>query len=282
MFLLWLGEQITARGIGNGTSLIIFAGIVAELPRAAAGLFALGRGAGAGGASLPGPVVLVVLTLALALVVFVVFMERSQRRILIQYPRRQMGNRMTQGEKSHLPLKLNTSGVIPPIFASSLLLLPATAAAAIGQGSPEWLQSLQVWFAPGRPAYLLLYAAGIFAFAFVYTSVVFNTQDVADNLKKYGGFVQGYRPGARTAEYLDFVMSRLTVIGASYLVLVCVLPEALKMGGWGQAIPVYIGGTSLLIVVSVTLDTVGQIQGHLLAQQYESLIKKSKLRGGRK
>ncbi len=280
MFLLWLGEQITARGIGNGTSLIIFAGIVAELPRAAAGLFALGRGAGAGGASLPGPVVLVVLALALALVVFVVFIERSQRRILIQYPRRQMGNRMTQGEKSHLPLKLNTSGVIPPIFASSLLLLPATAA-AIGQGSPEWLQNLQVWFAPGRPAYLLLYAVGIFAFAFVYTSVVFNVQDVADNLKKYGGFIQGYRPGARTAEYLDFVLSRLTVIGATYLALVCVLPEALKFG-WGQNIPVYIGGTSLLIVVSVTLDTVGQIQGHLLAQQYESLIKKSKLRGGRK
>jgi preprotein translocase subunit SecY len=281
MFLMWLGEQITARGIGNGISLIIFAGIVAELPRAAAGLFALGRGAGAGGASLPGPVVLLVLALAVALVAFVVFIERSQRRILIQYPRRQVGQRMTQGEKSHLPLKLNTSGVIPPIFASSLLLLPATAAAAIGQGAPEWLQTIQIWMAPGHPLYLSLYAIGIFAFAFVYTSVVFNTQDVADNLKKYGGFIQGYRPGARTAEYLDFVLTRLTFIGALYLVLVCVLPEALKMG-WGQSIPVYIGGTSLLIVVSVTLDTVSQIQGHLLAQQYESLIKKSKLRGAKK
>jgi preprotein translocase subunit SecY len=281
MFLLWLGEQITARGIGNGTSLIIFAGIVAELPRAAASLFALGRGAGAGGASLPGPMVFVVLLLMLALVAFVVFVERSQRRIVIQYPRRQVGQRMTQGEKSHLPLKLNTSGVIPPIFASSLLLLPATAAAAIGADAPEWLQNVQVWLAPQHPLYLTLYALGIFLFAYVYTSAVFNVTDVADNLKKYGGFIQGYRPGARTAEYLDYVLTRLTFIGAAYLTLVCVFPEILKMG-WGQAIPVYIGGTSLLIVVSVTLDTVGQIQGHLLAQQYEGLIKKSKLRGSKK
>jgi preprotein translocase subunit SecY len=281
MFLLWLGEQITARGIGNGTSLIIFAGIVAELPRAAAGLLALGRGAGAGGASLPGPMVVVVLAIALLLILFVVFFERSQRRILIQYPRRQVGQRMTQGEKSHLPLKLNTSGVIPPIFASSLLLLPATAAGAIGSNQPEWLQTLQIWLAPGHPLYLALYALGIILFAFVYTSAVFNVTDVADNLKKYGGFIQGYRPGARTAEYLDYVLTRLTFIGALYLTIVCVFPELLKMG-WGSAIPVYIGGTSLLIVVSVTLDTVGQIQGHLLAQQYESLIKKSKLRGGKK
>lgn len=280
MFLLWLGEQITSRGIGNGTSLIIFAGIVAELPRSAAGLFALGRGAGAGGASLPGPVVILVILIALALVAFVVFMERSQRRILVQYPRRQVGQRMTQGEKSHLPLKLNVSGVIPPIFASSLLLLPATAAAAAGQGSPEWLQTMQIFLAPQHPLYNLLYAVGIIAFAFVYTSVVFNTTDVADNLKKYGGFVQGYRPGARTAEYLDYVLSRLTFIGASYLTLVCILPQLLMMEY--PSIPVYLGGTSLLIVVSVTLDTVSQIQGHLLAQQYESLIKKSKLRGGKK
>ncbi|NWG71645.1 MAG: preprotein translocase subunit SecY [Parvularculaceae bacterium] len=281
MFLLWLGEQITSRGIGNGTSLIIFAGIVAELPRATAGLFALGRGAGAGGASLPGPMVFVVLLLMLALTAFVVFMERSQRRIIIQYPRRQVGQRMTQGEKSHLPLKLNTSGVIPPIFASSLLLLPATAAGAIGTDQPDWLQAMQVWLAPQHPLYLTLYALGIFAFSYVYTSAVFNVTDVADNLKKYGGFIQGYRPGARTAEYLDYVLTRLTFIGAAYLTLVCILPEVLKMAG-GQAIPVYIGGTSLLIVVSVTLDTVGQIQGHLLAQQYEGLIKKSKLRGGKK
>jgi preprotein translocase subunit SecY len=279
MFLLWLGEQITSRGIGNGTSLIIFAGIVAELPRAAVGLLALGRGT-AGAQSLPVGVVLFVIAMSLALITFVVFMERSQRRIVVQYPRRQVGMRMTQGEKSHLPLKLNTAGVIPPIFASSLLLLPATAAGAIGQDSPEWLQNLQLLFAPGRPLYIALYGAGILAFTFVYTSVVFNTQDVADNLKKYGGFIQGYRPGARTAEYLDFVLSRLTVIGGLYLALVCLMPELLRAAY--PSIPVYLGGTSLLIVVSVTLDTVGQIQGHLLAQQYESLIKKSKLRGGKK
>ena len=277
MFLLWLGEQITARGVGNGVSLIIFAGIVAELPRAIAGLLDQGRtGAGIGGGA-----ILVIAALALALIAFVVFMERSPRRILVQYPRRQVGQRMTQGEKSHLPLKLNVSGVIPPIFASSLLLLPATAAGAVGEGSPQWLQDLTFLFAPGRPSYIALYAALIIAFTFIYTSVVFNVEEVADNLKKYGGFVQGYRPGARTAEYLDFVLTRLTMIGAMYLTFVCILPEILK-AGYSQSIPVYIGGTSLLIVVSVTLDTVSQIQGHLVAQQYEALIKKSKLRGGRK
>ncbi len=276
MFLLWLGEQITARGVGNGVSLIIFAGIVAELPRAIAGLLDQGRtGGGVGGGA-----VLVIAALALALIAFVVFMERSQRRVLVQYPRRQVGQRMTQGEKSHLPLKLNVAGVIPPIFASSLLLLPATAAGAVGDGAPQWLQDLTFLFAPGRPLYIALYAALIMGFAFVYTSVVFNVEDVADNLKKYGGFIQGYRPGARTAEYLDFVLTRLTMIGALYLTFVCILPEILK-AGYSQSIPVYIGGTSLLIVVSVTLDTVSQIQGHLVAQQYESLIKKSKLRGRR-
>ncbi|MCB2098929.1 MAG: preprotein translocase subunit SecY [Parvularculaceae bacterium] len=279
MFLLWLGEQITARGIGNGVSLVIFAGIVAELPRAAVGLLALGRGT-AGAQSLPVGIVLLVIAMSLALIMFVVFMERSQRRIVVQYPRRQVGMRMTQGEKSHLPLKLNTAGVIPPIFASSLLLLPATAAGAVGQDSPEWLQNLVIMFAPGRPLYMMLYAAGILAFTFVYTSVVFNTQDVADNLKKYGGFVQGYRPGARTAEYFDYVLTRLTVIGGLYLTFVCLMPEFLRAAY--PSIPVYLGGTSLLIVVSVTLDTVGQIQGYLLAQQYESLIKKSKLRGGKR
>ncbi|MEM6537021.1 MAG: preprotein translocase subunit SecY [Pseudomonadota bacterium] len=280
MFLLWLGEQITARGVGNGVSLLIFAGIVAELPSAIAGLFALGRGAGPSGASLPGGTVIIVAVLALVLIAFVVFMERSQRRILVQYPRRQVGNKMTQGEKSHLPLKLNPSGVIPPIFASSLLLLPATAAGAVGTDAPQFLQDLQIWFSPGRPLYIGLYAALIISFTFVYTSIVFNVDDVADNLKKYGGFIQGYRPGARTAEYLDYVVTRLTVIGAGYLTFVCILPELLKLGS-SNAIPVYIGGTSLLIVVSVTLDTVGQIQGHLIAQQYETLIKKSKLRGNR-
>ena len=277
MFLLWLGEQITARGVGNGVSLIIFAGIVAELPRAIAGLLDQGRtGAGVGGGA-----ILIIAALALALIAFVVFMERAQRRVLVQYPRRQVGQKMTQGEKSHLPLKLNPSGVIPPIFASSLLLLPATAIGAIGDGSPDWLQNVGFLFAPGRPLYIGLYAFLIIGFTFIYTSVVFNVEDVADNLKKYGGFIQGYRPGARTAEYLDFVVTRLTVIGALYLTAVCIFPELLKAAS-GQSIPVYIGGTSLLIVVSVTLDTVGQIQGHLVAQQYESLIKKSKLRGGRR
>ncbi len=275
MFLLWLGEQITARGIGNGVSLIIFAGIVAELPRAFVGLLDQGRAGG-----LPPGVVVAVIALALLLIAFVVLVERSQRRLLVQYPRRQVGNRMTQGEKSHLPLKLNISGVIPPIFASSILLLPVTMTQAVGENSPEWLQTVATLFSPGQPLYILTYGVGIVLFAFVYTSVVFNTEDVADNLKKNGGFIQGYRPGARTADYLDYVVTRLTVIGAAYLAFVCLLPEILRLNY--PSVPVYIGGTSLLIVVSVTLDTVGQIQGHLVAQQYESLIKKSKLRGGRR
>ena len=277
MFLVWLGEQITARGVGNGVSLIIFAGIVAELPRVIAGLL----DQGASGAGISGGAIIIIGLLSLALIAFVVFIERSQRRVIVQYPRRQVGQRMTQGEKSHLPLKLNPSGVIPPIFATSLLLLPATAIGAVGEGSPEWLQTLGYMFSPGRPLYIAFYASLIIIFTFVYTSVVFNVNDVADNLKKYGGFIQGYRPGARTAEYLDYLVTRLTVIGALYLTGVCIFPEVLKATS-GQSIPVYIGGTSLLIIVSVTLDTVGQIQGHLVAQQYESLIKKSKLRGGRR
>jgi preprotein translocase subunit SecY len=275
MFLVWLGEQITARGIGNGISLIIFAGIIAELPRAAFGLLESGR-AGA----IPAFTIIMVLLGAIVLIAFVVFMERSQRRLLVQYPRRQQGNRMVQGEKSHLPLKINTSGVIPPIFASSLLFLPATAAGAIGSDSPQWLQELLLYVSPGRPLYMLLYAAGIIFFCFLYTSIVFNPQDTADNLKKYGGYIQGYRPGPRTADYIDYVLTRITVIGAAYLTFVCLVPEMLR--AQNSAIPVYLGGTSLLIVVTVTLDTVQQIQGHLLAQQYESLIKKSKLRGARR
>ncbi|WP_031550749.1 preprotein translocase subunit SecY [Parvularcula oceani] len=275
MFLVWLGEQITARGIGNGISLIIFAGIIAELPRAAAGLFASGRSG-----ALPPVIVVAVILIAISLIAFVVFMERAQRRLLVQYPRRQQGNRMTQGEKSHLPLKLNTSGVIPPIFASSLLFLPATAASAIGNDAPIWLQNLTGSIGPGSWAYILIYGAGIVFFCFLYTSIVFNPEDTADNLKKYGGYIQGYRPGARTAEYIDYVLTRITVIGAAYLAFVCLMPEFLRMNY--SAIPVYLGGTSLLIVVTVTLDTVQQIQGHLLAQQYESLIKKSKLRGARR
>ena len=276
MFLVWLGEQITARGIGNGVSLIIFAGIIAELPRAAAGLFAQERTG-----ALPPLVVLAVIVMAIALIAFVVFIERSQRRLLVQYPRRQAaGGRAGQGEKSHLPLKLNTSGVIPPIFASSLLFLPATAAGAIGNDAPIWLQDMVGSFGPGTWPYILIYGVGIVFFCFLYTSIVFNPEDTADNLKKYGGYIQGYRPGKRTAEYIDFVLTRITVIGAAYLAFVCLMPEFLRMQY--SAIPVYLGGTSLLIVVTVTLDTVQQIQGHLLAQQYESLIKKSKLRGARR
>ncbi|MEM1409406.1 MAG: preprotein translocase subunit SecY, partial [Pseudomonadota bacterium] len=275
MFLVWLGEQITNRGIGNGISLIIFAGIIAELPRAAAGLLSSGQGG-----QLPGFIVVVVLVLAISLIAGVVFMERSQRRLLVQYPRRQQGNKMTQGEKSHLPLKLNTAGVIPPIFASSLLFLPATAQGAIGNDAPIWLQNVVGSIQPGTWIYMGIYAALIIFFCFLYTSIVFNPEDTADTLKQYGGFIQGYRPGARTAEYIDFVLTRITVIGAAYLTFVCLMPEFLRMQYSG--IPVYLGGTSLLIVVTVTLDTVQQIQGHLLAQQYESLIKKSKLRGARR
>ncbi|MEM9421736.1 MAG: preprotein translocase subunit SecY [Pseudomonadota bacterium] len=275
MFLVWLGEQITARGIGNGISLIIFAGIIAELPRAAAGLFASGRSG-----AINGGIIILVVLMAVGLIAFVVFMERSQRRLLVQYPRRQQGNKMTQGEKSHLPLKLNTAGVIPPIFASSLLFLPATAQGALGDDSPRWLQDILLYVQPGAPLYMAIYAAGIIFFCFLYTSIVFNPQDTADNLKKYGGYIQGYRPGPRTADHIDYVLTRITVIGAAYLTFVCLVPEIIR--SQNSAIPVYLGGTSLLIVVTVTLDTVQQIQGHLLAQQYESLIKKSKLRGDRR
>ena len=277
MFLLWLGEQITSRGVGNGVSLIIFAGIIAELPRAVAGLL---EGGAVG--SVPAGMILGIFVMALGLIAFVVFIERSQRRLLIQYPRRQVGNRMMGGEKSHLPLKINTAGVIPPIFASSLLFLPATIAGVAGQGgAPEWLLTFQTYFGPGKPIYILVYATLIIFFCFLYTSIQFNPEETADNLKKYGGYIQGYRPGPRTADYIDYVLTRLTVIGAAYLTFVCLLPEILR-AQTGGAIPVYLGGTSLLIVVTVTMDTVAQIQGHLLAQQYESLIKKSKLRGSRR
>ncbi len=274
MFLVWLGEQITAKGVGNGISLIIFAGIIAELPRAAAGLLISGRTD-----ALPAPIIIAVLLGAIALIAFVVFMERAQRRLLVQYPRRQQGNKMMGGDTSHLPLKLNMAGVIPPIFASSLLFLPATAQAAIGPDSPEWLINFAAMFSPGRPLYMATYGGLILFFTFLYTSITFNPEDTADNLKKYGGYIQGYRPGARTAEYIDYVLTRLTFIGAIYLTFVCLLPEILR--SQYQQIPVYLGGTSLLIVVSVTLDTVQRIQGYMFAQQYESLIKKSKLGKGR-
>jgi preprotein translocase subunit SecY len=271
MFLMWLGEQITSRGIGNGISLIIFAGIVANIPSAIAGTLELGRQG-----ALSTALILGVIVLAVVVIAFIVFMERAQRRLLIQYPKRQIGNRMFQGDSSHLPLKLNTAGVIPPIFASSLLLLPITVAQFSAGSGPAWLSTVTALLGNGQPLYMLLYGALIIFFAFFYTAVVFNPKETADQLKKHGGFVPGIRPGERTAEYIDYVLTRITAVGAIYLVIVCLLPEALI----AQAgIPFYFGGTSLLIVVNVTMDTVQQIQGHLLAHQYGDLIKKSKLRG---
>jgi preprotein translocase subunit SecY len=274
MFLMWLGEQITSRGIGNGISLIIMAGIVAELPSAIAGALELGRQG-----ALSTALILTVLVMALFVTAFIVFMERAQRRLLIQYPKRQVGNRMFEGQSSHLPLKLNTSGVIPPIFASSLLLLPTTVANFNAGAGPEWFQTLVTQLGHGRPLFLFLYIAMIVFFAFFYTAIVFNPTETADNLKKHGGFIPGIRPGERTAEYIDYVLTRITAIGAVYLSLVCLLPEILLSYAPGMF---YFGGTSLLIVVSVTMDTVAQVQGYLLAHQYEGLIKKSKLRGRRR
>jgi preprotein translocase subunit SecY len=271
MFLMWLGEQITARGVGNGTSLIIMSGIVAGLPNALAGLLELSRQG-----AISWPVVLGLLLVMLATVAGIVFVERAQRRLLIQYPKRQMGNRMFQGDASHLPLKLNSSGVIPPIFASSLLLLPITVAQFAQGSGAEWLNTIVASLGRGQPLYLAIYVALIVFFAFFYTSIVFNPQETADNLRKYGGFLPGIRPGAKTAEYIDYVLTRITVVGAIYLAIVCVLPELLISYA---AVPFYFGGTSLLIAVSVTMDTVAQIQSHLLAHQYEGLIKKAKLRG---
>jgi preprotein translocase subunit SecY len=274
MFLMWLGEQITSRGIGNGISLIIMAGIVANLPSSIGQLFEQGRT----GALNPA-LILVIGIMALATIAFICLMERAQRRILIQYPKRQVGTRQFQGDASHLPLKLNTSGVIPPIFASSLLLMPLTIAQFAAQGGkgPDWLLTITTSLQHGAPLYMVLYALGIIFFSFFYTAVVFNPEETAENLKKYGGFIPGIRPGARTSEYLDYVLTRITVIGAAYLTVICLLPEFLSARlGTGLAL----GGTSLLIVVNVTMDTVAQIQSHLLAHQYEGLIKKSKLRGG--
>jgi preprotein translocase subunit SecY len=273
VFLMWLGEQITARGIGQGTSLIIMAGIVAELPSALAGTLELGRTG-----ALPVLLIVGLLILAVGLIYFIVFMERAQRRIIVQYPKRQVGNKMYGGESSHLPLKVNTSGVIPPIFASSLLLMPVTVAQFAADGGPDWLTTFTALMGRGQPLYLALYTALIVFFAFFYTAVVFNPVDTADNLKKYGGFVPGIRPGKNTSDYLDYVLTRLTVVGAAYLVGLSVLPELL-IAKW--SVPFYFGGTSLLIVVSVTMDTVAQIQSHLLAHQYEGLIKKARLRGRR-
>ncbi len=274
MFLMWLGEQITSRGVGNGISLIIFAGIIAELPAALAGTLELGRQG-----ALSTPIILAVILMAVVVIALIVFVERAQRRLLIQYPRRQVGNRMFQGDSSHLPLKLNTAGVIPPIFASSLLLVPATLGSFGNQQGGGVLGTIQALLGHGQPLYMLLYAGMIAFFAFFYTAIVFNPSDTADNLKKHGGYIPGIRPGERTAQYIDFVLTRITVVGAIYLVLVCLLPEFLISA---TAVPFYFGGTSLLIVVSVTMDTVSQVQGHLLAHQYEGLVKRSKLKGKRR
>ncbi|MGV2981374.1 preprotein translocase subunit SecY [Camelimonas sp. ID_303_24] len=275
MFLMWLGEQITARGIGNGVSLIIFAGIVAELPQAIAGTLELGRQG-----ALSTGIILGVLVMAVAAIAFIVYMERAQRRLLINYPKRQVGNRLYEGQTSFLPLKLNTAGVIPPIFASSLLLLPTTIASfSQGGDGTGFLATMSAYLGHGRPLYIVLYVALIVFFAFFYTAIVFNPSETADNLKKQGGFIPGIRPGERTADFIDYVLTRITVIGAAYLALICLLPELLISYA---SLPFYFGGTSLLIVVSVTMDTVAQVHGHLLAHQYEGLVKKAKLKGGRR
>ncbi|WP_294314756.1 preprotein translocase subunit SecY, partial [uncultured Sphingomonas sp.] len=278
MFLMWLGEQITSRGIGNGVSLIIMAGIVAHLPTTLVNLLEGGRSGSIDAVRLIGIIVAVV-----ALILFICFMERAQRRILIQYPKRQTQRGM-QADRSHLPLKINTAGVIPPIFASSLLLMPLTISQFAGQrvaGQSKWgdfIIALNQYLAHGQPVYMALYAAGIIFFSFFYTAVVFNPEETADNLKRYGGFIPGIRPGKNTETYFDYVLTRITVIGAAYLVIICLLPEYLVSA---LSIPFYLGGTSLLIVVNVTMDTVTQIQSHLLAHQYGDLIKKAKLKGGR-
>jgi len=273
MFLVWLGEQMTARGIGNGTSLIIFAGIVAGFPAAIAKTFEQGRTG-----ALPTQVIIGIIVGALALVAFIVFMERAQRRIIVQYPKRQVGMKIMGGDSSHLPLKLNMSGVIPPIFASSILLFPLTIASFNQGKGPSWITTVTAYLGHGQPLYIFLYMAIITFFCFFYTSVVFNTTDTADNLKKYGGFIAGIRPGKNTADYLDYVVTRLTVIGAIYLSFVCAVPEVLIAN---YNIPFYLGGTSLLITINVLMDFVQQVQSHLFAHQYEGLIKKAKLKSKR-
>jgi len=276
MFLMWLGEQITARGVGNGISLIIFVGIIAEVPAALAQFFASGRS----GAISPA-VIIGVMVMVVAVIAFVVFMERSLRKIHIQYPRRQVGMKVYDGGSSHLPVKVNPAGVIPAIFASSLLLLPATVGTFSGNQTSPVMSTILAYFGPGQPLYLLFFSAMIIFFTYFYTfNVSFKPDDVAENLKNQNGFVPGIRPGKRTEEFLEYVLNRILVLGSVYLTAVCMLPEVLR----GQfAIPFYFGGTSVLIVVSVTMDTIQQVQSHLLAHQYEGLIEKSQLSGkGRK
>ncbi len=274
VLLMWIGEQITSRGVGNGISLIIFAGIVARFPALAAqGLESARTGA-------INPLLLIAFAvISVLLVMFIVFMERAQRRLFVTYPKRQVGNKVYGGESSHLPIKLNVSGVIPPIFASSILLLPTTIASFNAQNLPGWLQTVVTYLSRGQPLYLVLYALLIFFFTFFYTSIVFPPEETAENLKKYGGVFPGIRPGKKSAQFIDYTVTRVTVIGACYLGFVCLLPEFMF---YKYNLSFSLGGTSILIVVSVTMDTVAQIQSHLIAQQYEGLIKKSKLKGARR
>ena len=278
LFLMWIGEQITSRGIGNGVSLIIMAGIVARLPQGIAQLLEGGRS----GTTDPTTIIGIVL-LTVGLVLFICFMERAQRRVLVQYPKRTTARGMTQSERSHLPMKINIAGVIPPIFASSLLLMPLTVIQMSGAGkdpnASDWLITISTYLQHGAPLYLLLYAAGIVFFCFFYSAVQFNSEETSENLKRHGGFIPGIRPGKATENYFDYLISRITVIGAAYLVLICLIPEFLAAEA---GLNFRLGGTSLLIVVNVTMDTVSQIQSHLIAHQYGDLIKKAKLKGGRR
>ncbi|MGN7437863.1 MAG: preprotein translocase subunit SecY [Alcanivorax sp.] len=271
VFLMWLGEQITSRGVGNGISLIIFAGIVAELPRAVGSTLELTRQGTFSGFEL-----LMLAAMVIGVIALIVYVERAQRRVVVQYPKRMVGNQMSQGQTNHIPLKLNTSGVIPPIFASSLLLLPLTVVNFMGAGGSDFWSDVTRYLQHGQPIYMILYGLLIAFFSFFYTAIVFNPEENAETLRKYGGFVPGIRPGRNTADYLDYVLTRISTVGAIYLVFICLLPEFLISK---YNMPFYFGGTSLLIVVSVTMDTVAQIHSHLIAHQYEGLVKKTKLRG---
>lgn len=271
VFLMWLGEQITSRGVGNGISLIIFAGIVAGLPRAIASMLELTRQGSFSGFSL-----LLLVVMVLAVIALIVYVERAQRRVVVQYPKRQAGNQVTQGQTNHIPLKLNTAGVIPPIFASSLLLLPLTVVKFAGVSGNDFWSEVTRYLQHGQPLYMIAYGSLIAFFCFFYTAIVFNPEENADTLRKYGGFVPGIRPGKNTADHLDYILTRISAIGAIYLVFICLLPEFLISK---YNMPFYFGGTSLLIVVSVTMDTVAQVHSHMIAHQYEGLVKKTKLRG---
>lgn len=274
MFLMWLGEQITERGLGNGISIIIFAGIAAGLPNALGGLFELVRTG-----SMSAIALLVIVALVVLVTAFVCFVERGQRKILVNYAKRQVGNKVYAGQTSHLPLKLNMSGVIPPIFASSIILFPATLSSwfSSGEGGTRWLSDLAGSLSPGQPLYIALYAAAIIFFCFFYTALVFNSKETADNLKKSGALVPGIRPGDQTAKFIDKILMRLTLVGAVYITLVCLLPEFMVLK-WN--VPFYFGGTSLLIIVVVTMDFMAQVQAYMMSQQYESLLKKSNFKGG--